>query len=94
MELIPAPGRLLKQHSFIISSLLLLFDLVQAVAHVYETQGALSVTTVAVVNLVMLFLANVAKLYQQNIPVTPEQKEALIQAAKAAPIKQDPKGTT
>lgn len=87
MELIPAPGRVTKTHSFILISLLLFFDLVQAIAHVFETDGALSATTILVINLVMGFLANLVRLYQQQIAVTPEQKVELVEAAAATPVK-------
>lgn len=87
MELVPAPGRVAQTHSFIIGALLLLFDLVQAIAHVYETEGALSATTVVVINLVMVFAANLTRMYQQQIAVTPEQKIEMVEAVLAAPVK-------
>lgn len=90
MNMIPAPGRIFKQWSTII----LLFAGIGDLAHVLLASLAdlhyLTATQLGLFNAVLAFAAGAAKLVQQNIALTEEQKVDMIAAVESAPTKAAP----
>lgn len=87
MELIPAPGRQLKTVSFWLITILILADTALALVAYFGELHLLSAPAVTTINALLGALILIAKQYQQQIAVTPEQKVAMVEAAAAAPVK-------
>lgn len=87
ITVIPAPSRVLKQ----VSTWILMLAGVGDLAHVFlATLGDMhyvSGTTLGLINAGLVFLAGAAKMVQQNIALTADQKADMIEAVKAAPDK-------
>lgn len=87
MEMIPAPSRVLRQWSTWILSVQGIGDLVHALLAGLLDLHYVTGEQLALINLVLSFAAGMARLIQQNIPMTEEQKTAVIEATQAAPTK-------
>lgn len=89
MNMIPAPGRVLHQWSTRIIILQGLIDLALVAWHSLASPDLHFITAQQAVlgNIALTFLAGAAKLVQQQIPLTIEQKDAMIAAVEAAPTK-------
>ncbi len=87
MELIPAPGRQLKTWSMWLTIALVVFDTTAAVLHVLDAAHLVPAVVVTIGNLLLGAAIGIAKMLRQQIPLTPEQKVAMVEAAAAAPVK-------
>lgn len=87
MEIIAAPGRQFKTISFWLLVSLFVFDSLGSLLGVFESVKFLSHEGVIVINAVVVFITGIVRFIQQNIPVTPDEKAELIEAAHAAPVK-------
>lgn len=87
MPLIPAPSRVLKQYSTWILIALGLFDLAHVLLAGMAGIHVVTAQQLAVANLVLAFLSGAAKLIQQHIPATAEQKVEIVERAAALPVK-------
>lgn len=85
MELVAAPGRVLKTFSIWIDFVIILISGAQIAAPLVGPlfDPKLFATVVAVLSALSVFL----KYVKQNIPVTPEQKVAIAEAAADMPVK-------
>lgn len=87
MNMIPAPSRVLRQVSTWILILMGVGDLAHLLLATLGDLHVLDATQLAVGNATLAFFAGAAKLVQQNIAMTEEQKEAVIASVQAAPTK-------
>lgn len=86
MELIPAAGRQWKTWSTWIATIATGLGIAYAVLP--DVQDLFEPKTFAIIMTVLAALIKVANLIKQNIPVTEDQRDALVSAALSAPIKQ------
>ena len=87
MNLIAAPGRAFKTVSMWILMFTGLGDLVHALLAVFSEVHLLNPTQLTIANAVLVFVAGASKLVQQNMALTEDQKEALVESVKNAPTK-------
>jgi|SRR5688572_157194 hypothetical protein len=94
MEMIPVPSRVFKQVSTWILIVLAVGDAAHIVLDVLLDNQLLTAAQLASANAILGALATVAKLVQQNIKLTEQQKETLIEAVANAPTKGPSTGNT
>lgn len=87
LEMVPVPSRVAKQWSTWVALALLIVDVVTGISHVALDKHLMSAEVLALVNSIMAGLAVVLKFVQQNIKLTDDQKETLIEAVQDAPSK-------
>jgi hypothetical protein len=83
-ELIPAPGRQLKTWSTWIAVGATVLSTVYAVLP--DLQDLIEPKLYASIMAILVVAIKVVSLIKQNIPVTPEQKEAMLDSAIATPV--------
>lgn len=88
MNLVPVPRRQFKTWSMWILIAIGVINLAGILANALNAVDIFSPKVFLVVNSVLAFLGGVAKLIQQHIEVTPEEKEELITAAVTLPVKE------
>jgi len=86
-QMIPAPSRVLKQYSTWILIAIGLFDLAHVMLSGMADIHVLSTQQLALANMVLAFCSGAAKLIQQNISATAEQKVEIVERATAIPMK-------
>jgi predicted RNA methylase len=87
MAMIPAPSRVLKQYSTWILIATGLFDLAHVLLAGMADIHVLTTQQLALANLVLAFLSGAAKLVQQQIAATAEQKVEIVERAASLPVK-------
>jgi hypothetical protein len=85
--MVPVPSRILKQASTWILMLIGVLDLAHLLMVTLFDLHAVDSSQLAIGNAVLAFLSGVAKLFQQNIALTDEQKVVMIAAVQNAPSK-------
>jgi hypothetical protein len=94
MNMIPVPSRIFKQISTWILIVLAVGDAAHIVLDVLFNNQLLTAAQLASVNAILGAVATAAKLVQQNIKLTEEQKETLIESVANAPTKPAKGGDT
>ena len=87
MQLIAAPSRELKKYSTWVLTALIAFDAAAAILELMAADHSLTLSQVAIGNIVLGALTKVAQLVQQQIPATAEQKVEIVQRAVSLPVK-------
>lgn len=87
MNLVPVPIRQFKTWSMWILIAITALNFAGVIANYLNNRSIFSPETFALVNGSLAFLGTIAKLIQQQIKVTSEQKLELIEAAAATPVK-------
>ena len=85
--IVPVPSRVFRLVSTWILLAMGLGDLAHLLLVTLADLHAVDSTQLATANAVLAFLAGAAKLFQQNIPLTDDQKRDLIAAIQNAPAK-------
>lgn len=86
MQIVPAPGRQFKSFSMILGLFIGSFNALALLLQVVGSAHVLSAQTVLLINGVLAFLIVPAKLLQQQLAVTTDQKIAIIAAAASLPM--------
>jgi len=97
MNIVAAPGRQFKTYSMLLAIALGSFDALLLMLKAFADIHVISNDVLLIINAVASFLIVPAKLIQQYIPLTTEQKVDLVEAAAAQPVKvgqQDVSATT
>jgi hypothetical protein len=92
-SMVPVPSRMFKTISMWILMFAGVGDLAIGLIQSLEVAHIVTGAQLAGINAVIVFLAGASKLVQQNIALTPDQKDTLHEAIDNAPVKVDPKVT-